>query len=1440
MGKGESNFDLAAALKNNPETTGKYKGPVNRDMEYENEQADLRNEADREVRDQFREGKRKEKARKSSKEGGKDKNEPDPITTEELIKGVVRQEQNPDPERQKELEKAKAEVEKGVEDAAKELTENPEKQIKFLVDNQTISKEQGDQVLNALTSPQGKKSFLNNVRNTFNTLNTSEEARTAVLVQAKDTIKNVKWGSFLGGVVVGTGARVAVKLGAIAAFGASIPVLLGAGAAAGAGIEGFKAAWRESKIYNPREIMDRFHNSSYLEKAAMLGKLEDLWAKQKFDASPEEYQQILVSLYQARAEMQTELDKKDGKFANMGERDKIEYILKLSQGERNGLEGTNRSKEAKEMIKNIEKSLDKNYSKHRLRGIKGKWGTVARAAGKGALFGLLGSGLAAGVGAIASEFIGHGAATVTTAAEVKPNVHDVFTQHLDHRGITGGARDALHNFITEQRGIDPNFAGGVTVEQLVFAEDTLAKEALHHGISANVHEITWSTDQLATALEKANVIGVGNGPLTQGGLENIHHLIGHKPHFLSEATRQAMMNFTPDQAGAVVKEIISQPGPLIMTATDFATMNSVLLATSLLESLALQKRQEARTHLEYIKQNAQVVPDEQAGSDYAKFPGWPSKATKRNNNEKFPIGAPPSPHNNKVEETPIPKPEGSPFDNQDAKEAKQESGISEQEFNDKYEELSKMKEDQPERYKKTAGIYLKKFALGKENTFRKNKFKNWTDSDFKRLLEKLENPKVAEKAETPISKEEFDSKLKAFKNYREYDNKRYQELIRLLGDFSNGKSSNYREMSFKDWTDNDFSRLLQELGEATISDMEEPSKEAELPPELEVESQTEAKEGNKNEITPNSIDERFKKAGFKNVKVVRWPQNKITKEQKAKIDQLADLFMQSLTALKESDINNEVTLDFYPRGSKVDLNYSKKKFYVGIPLNNKPYSRENFYAIGDWMLESKVKEAYDLLKTEHKFKFKKGEQKRFNKLSPTNQYRAYKKLLSEYENRKSGSTEAPKLEVDPLKLDEETPLEVNKETVKTPKYFDRKLRGLRVDKLENPGWYEDQVTRLKSFANGGSDGFRDGFENWTDSDFKLLLDKLEGESVPALKLDISQRTFNNKFDELEDIKADNPKFYKGLIQKYNNYANGGDDTHRATAFKGWSNADFKQLMENLGEKFKPWDKARGAKPVEIPQVDPETKDLWEVNNNISHSEAFSKFPLQHRLEANRIVRDLIENNFNKGFPTNIKIEFSDRFKTQPGKMTIDLSRLDEKYINGQLRAGIRQTNPNRWLDTDQKVIDRYDRRYPQQQSEQQRAVDATAERFANKVVSEIFPYAESPELEEWLEKAKQKTPAKVSDSESKKFKKYFEAHKNDWIVDQAKSILDSGLQKTIPETDDEEFIKYVKSDTLEEIADALNKGGEVNINIANELRNKYAQFEKDAGAYRREKRRVKK
>ncbi len=500
------------------------------------------------------------------------------ILNAEALKNEVKVEQ----EKPVDVEAIKVEVIQTAEDVVKETRNEQVKEIEKAVATGQIGVVQAEAIRSVLFDENTKQGFFGRLKDRVGDW----------------SAKHPRLSSFLVGMGAGAAVRGAVKAGYVAAFGANLPFAIAAGATAGGLLEGGKALFRESKAYQSKEIMEKFNQADYLEKAALLTKLEELHKNQKFDASPEEYNQIKQTLDAARLNMQTELAKKDGKFANYSEKDKIEYLLGASQDIKNNYAKSDRGKEVQVLLNRIERNIA--YKRDFGNVFRNKKAIVGKAILRGAAYGAFGSTVGAALVESADKLWNSGAVIQesTPIVETRANLSESYTNKLDHRGLTGGARDAIHTFIEEHKGVNANFASGVTIEQLVYAEDTLVKEALRQGIDVNSAEFTVSSGYVEEALEKAGVIGE-NAKLTEAGIKNIGELIQTKAHFLSEATKAKMLDFDPVAMEQFITETITESKAyegVGLTADDFAAWAPVVAAAVLASEVASRSGRENNTN----------------------------------------------------------------------------------------------------------------------------------------------------------------------------------------------------------------------------------------------------------------------------------------------------------------------------------------------------------------------------------------------------------------------------------------------------------------------------------------------------------------------------------------------------------------------------------------------------------------------------------------------------------------------------------------------------------------------------------------------------------------------------------------------------------------------------------------------------------------------------
>lgn len=380
--------------------------------------------------------------------------------------------------------------------------------------------------------------------------------------------------TFLGGAVYGGIIRKATKAAVYGAFGFNLPAAIAGGAIGGGLWEGIRQIREQARVYQPSEILKQFNNESDdLKKAAMMAQLEELMEEKRLDGSSDEYNSLAKAMSIARSEFQVRLDAKEGKFKGFDDKDKIRYLLNLKKGINNGIEGTAKGKQASDLMKQIKNNFDSKRSWESYKDVfrhQHKVGKVVTSALRGAAYGALG-GFIGGFVMDKVADLWHGAGSGSGITEVVTSggadhgsvvIPDHFVGHGGPKGVTGASRDALHQYLQEYIKDDPSgdiynrLHDGTGVQRLVYAEDYLKDYMLSHG-HTNGQEISFDTSLLHEALEKAGIMDTG--VLTDKGVNHIQTLISHKPHFLSEATKQYLLNFqqgtaTPDEIRKVIVE----------------------------------------------------------------------------------------------------------------------------------------------------------------------------------------------------------------------------------------------------------------------------------------------------------------------------------------------------------------------------------------------------------------------------------------------------------------------------------------------------------------------------------------------------------------------------------------------------------------------------------------------------------------------------------------------------------------------------------------------------------------------------------------------------------------------------------------------------------------------------------------------------------------------
>ncbi len=484
-----------------------------------------------------------------------------------------------------------ADMQRAIQEALKSFVNTKEGSIAIENNNSSTTVEQNNLVeqtvvpVEVANNPEVQKTAWQNVKGWFNS--------------------HPRLSSFLTGMAGGMAVRTAAKATVYAAFGANLPATIAAGAIGGGVWEGIRKIREEAVTYQSTEILKRFNalgENNHLEKAAMVAQLEELMKTEKLGGNQTDFAQLREAVIKSRTELQVELDKADGKFANFNDKDKMLYLLNLSKGVRGGIDGTARGKEAQKAMKDILSTLDHKREYGNV--FKNKKSVVAlsmlRGAAYGALGGAIGGALVNGVGEAWHWFSGAGAAKSAAVdvwvdggdhASVIKNVYDA---KPSVKGLTGASRDALHQYLTDYAqthpGLSEHLSGTHGVEKLVYAEDYLKDHLIAKGASPD-KVLHFSRADLEEALMKSGILeDEGKTVLTDHGVSHINQLISHRPHFLSEATKQYMLDFPQGSTQAlehyqtIIQETLPQTnGESWISPEAFPAMVGLLGAIGLTE-----------------------------------------------------------------------------------------------------------------------------------------------------------------------------------------------------------------------------------------------------------------------------------------------------------------------------------------------------------------------------------------------------------------------------------------------------------------------------------------------------------------------------------------------------------------------------------------------------------------------------------------------------------------------------------------------------------------------------------------------------------------------------------------------------------------------------------------------------------------------------------------
>lgn len=433
-------------------------------------------------------------------------------------------------------------VEGNVLEAANEALASAPELVKKLEAEGKITAEQNKKMQEALKAPDARSK----VNNFFHRL--------------KDS---ATWSS-VAGFATGAAAKGAIRLGVISAFSGSLPAILVAGAAAGGLVEGVRAAVRERKKYDNSENIKRLNEEpNAFKKAAILNKLQEAYDNQKVLGSQEDLKIASDALIAAKTQLEAFLHSKDTKFEKESDKDKLMFLLKVSDSNRKSIERSTK-REANQILKDMDRSL---LTEKKWANVKGRWKTIGIAALKGATFGTIGAGVGYAVASI--DFGGNptgalkntfGSSSTERSQEFieslqkegeKALMNHNFTEQIGAKGITGAYRDMLHDYVIQQRVINPNFAPNLNLENLVYAEDYLKDLAMEKGTPTGEGVIRASGAELYAALNKGTNID-------EKAVKSIGKLVGAGKHHISDAVRSYMMDHNVASFHNLDNDVISQ------------------------------------------------------------------------------------------------------------------------------------------------------------------------------------------------------------------------------------------------------------------------------------------------------------------------------------------------------------------------------------------------------------------------------------------------------------------------------------------------------------------------------------------------------------------------------------------------------------------------------------------------------------------------------------------------------------------------------------------------------------------------------------------------------------------------------------------------------------------------------------------------------------------
>lgn len=472
----------------------------------------------------------------------------------------------------------------------------------------------------------------------------------------------------LGGFLVGAAGRSAIKLGVKALLGgtavagglASFGIAMFAGGVAGGAIEGIRRTLKERTKFVVADALTKFDaaEGDKVKQVAIAHELDRLAKESLLTGDKEQIQEAATRARAFLVPFETAL--KAGELKGDTEKNKIAFIISKSRSVRKQVPNDER-KAVAELLDTL-KFDSKTFTLGELRKDKEARSRIIHAAGRGAAVGALGG--AAGFAFMeAAEWLRGGAEVVEKVAgagsgpsgeyanmsaaeleqltgisgasaekvgttlskeslvQIRNALMEAKYESIANRGegVTHLARKAIHDFL-----INSHWSEKLSVEQLVYMEDSLVKDALKHGTKELVQpdqKMSWTGQQIADVLEKAR-------GLNEGQIKNLTALLKTREHSLSKETiaflndRSKLANPSNtqwEQILAKFKEVVA--------STSSATSSELPMAAHVTEGAATSSAETYASQQSSLKIAAQRILGVTAaaaigGGIYALFNKW--------------------------------------------------------------------------------------------------------------------------------------------------------------------------------------------------------------------------------------------------------------------------------------------------------------------------------------------------------------------------------------------------------------------------------------------------------------------------------------------------------------------------------------------------------------------------------------------------------------------------------------------------------------------------------------------------------------------------------------------------------------------------------------------------------------------------------------------------